>query len=117
MEDPGKDFRSASGLPIVPAFDGFRAFAIMSVVALHLLTIEQYAADGNESIQAILVWGFLGRAVGRDHDVQSNDQGEIQGEMQKVGGVGGKRNYVNFTVTDEDPVCGCFRLEPGRKHI
>jgi len=63
MEDPGKDSRSASGLPIVPAFDGFRAFAIMSVVALHLLTIEQYASDGNESIQAILVWGFLGRAV------------------------------------------------------
>ncbi len=61
MEDPGKEFRSSSGLPIVPAFDGFRAFAIMGVVLLHLITIEQYAAG--PSFDAALVWGFLGRAV------------------------------------------------------
>ena len=61
MEDPGKEFRSSSGLPIVPAFDGFRAFAIMGVVLLHLITIEQYAAGS--SFDAALVWGFLGRAV------------------------------------------------------
>lgn len=63
LEDPGKDYRSASGLPVVPAFDGFRAFAIFGVVLLHLITIEQYAADGDQSLQAVLTWGFLGRAV------------------------------------------------------
>lgn len=63
MEDPGKDYRAASGLPIVPAFDGFRALAIFGVILLHLITIEQFAADGDQSFQAVLIWGFLGRAV------------------------------------------------------
>lgn len=35
--DPGKIDRSASGIPIVPALDGFRAFAILGVVLFHLL--------------------------------------------------------------------------------
>lgn len=63
MEDPGKDYRSASGLPVVPAFDGFRALAIIGVVFLHLITIEGFAGDGSQSLSAVLVWGFLGRAV------------------------------------------------------
>jgi peptidoglycan/LPS O-acetylase OafA/YrhL len=35
--DPGKQFRAAEGIPIVPAMDGFRAFAILGIVLLHLL--------------------------------------------------------------------------------
>ena len=35
--DPGKEARSRIGIPVVPAFDGFRAFAILGVVLLHVL--------------------------------------------------------------------------------
>lgn len=36
MEDPGKEYRAARGIPIIPALDGFRAFAILGIVTLHL---------------------------------------------------------------------------------
>ena len=36
IEDPGKEFRAAQGIPIIPSLDGFRAFAILGIVALHL---------------------------------------------------------------------------------
>lgn len=35
--DPGKQRRAASGIPIVPAFDGFRGIAIVGIVILHTL--------------------------------------------------------------------------------
>ncbi len=35
--DPGKQDRAAHGLPIVPAFDGYRAFAILGIVFFHLV--------------------------------------------------------------------------------
>ena len=37
LEDPGKRERAATGLPVVPVFDGYRAWAIMGIVLLHLL--------------------------------------------------------------------------------
>jgi peptidoglycan/LPS O-acetylase OafA/YrhL len=40
--DPGKEYRAASGIPIVPALDGFRAFAIFGIVALHLIGALAY---------------------------------------------------------------------------
>ena len=62
MEDPGKDYRSASGLPIVPAFDGFRALAIMTVVVSHLLGTSGRGGDQG-SIAAIFYLGTFGRVV------------------------------------------------------
>jgi peptidoglycan/LPS O-acetylase OafA/YrhL len=41
--DPGKARRAASGIPIVPAFDGFRGIAILAIVVFHTL---QNAAIG-----------------------------------------------------------------------
>jgi peptidoglycan/LPS O-acetylase OafA/YrhL len=35
--DPGKEDRAARGIPVVPAFDGYRAYAILGIVVLHLL--------------------------------------------------------------------------------
>ena len=63
VEDPGKDFRSASGLPVVPAFDGFRALAIFGVVVLHLITIQGLASPDGNTLLSVVVWGALGRAV------------------------------------------------------
>ena len=40
VADPGKEERAARGLPIVPAMDGFRAFAILGIVLLHLVTFQ-----------------------------------------------------------------------------
>lgn len=37
--DPGKQYRARTGIPIVPALDGFRAFAILGIVLLHLLGV------------------------------------------------------------------------------
>jgi len=35
-DDPGKQYRAAAGIPVIPALDGFRAAAIFGIVALHL---------------------------------------------------------------------------------
>src|SRR3954453_7448865 len=37
FSDPGKDERAAEGVPVVPAFDGYRAFAILGIVLFHVL--------------------------------------------------------------------------------
>lgn len=61
--DPGKQARSASGIPIVPSFDGYRAFAILGVVMLHLTMVSGIAAVGTRDISARLIWGTFGHAV------------------------------------------------------
>ena len=35
--DPGKSSRIASGIPVIPAIDGFRAYAILAIVLYHVL--------------------------------------------------------------------------------
>ncbi|MFN8161878.1 MAG: acyltransferase [Solirubrobacterales bacterium] len=35
--DPGKERRASAGIPIVPVFDGYRAYAILAIVILHAL--------------------------------------------------------------------------------
>jgi peptidoglycan/LPS O-acetylase OafA/YrhL len=37
IQDPGQEDRRRRGLPIVPVFDGYRAFAIFGIVIFHLL--------------------------------------------------------------------------------
>jgi len=63
FSDPGKDARARAGIPVVPAFDGYRALAILGVVFLHLATSSGVASNGTETDVARLVWGSLGRAV------------------------------------------------------
>lgn len=38
ISDPGQADRKSRGIPVVPVFDGFRAFAIFGIVVLHLLS-------------------------------------------------------------------------------
>ncbi|HTU14405.1 MAG TPA: acyltransferase [Solirubrobacterales bacterium] len=63
IADPGKEARSASGIPIVPVFDGYRAFAILGVVMLHLITISGVVGTGEGGDIARITWGTFGRAV------------------------------------------------------
>ncbi|MCB0829785.1 MAG: acyltransferase [Solirubrobacterales bacterium] len=62
LSDPGKEARRKAGIPVVPAFDGYRALAILAVVALHLTQISGLAGDGG-TLGSRVIWGTLGRAV------------------------------------------------------
>jgi peptidoglycan/LPS O-acetylase OafA/YrhL len=44
--DPGKLDRSRAGIPVVPSFDGFRAFAIGGIVLFHLSGSTSLVDDG-----------------------------------------------------------------------
>ena len=63
LSDPGKEARARSGIPVVPAFDGFRAFAILGVVVLHLTILSGVVATEEQNLIARLVWGTFGHAV------------------------------------------------------
>lgn len=61
LSDPGKEARAASGIPVVPVFDGYRALAILGVVVLHLVSISGVITD--DTLLDRFVWGTFGRAV------------------------------------------------------
>ncbi|MBK8293955.1 MAG: acyltransferase [Solirubrobacterales bacterium] len=63
LSDPGKEARAKSGVPVVPVFDGFRAFAILGVVMLHMFGASGVVAFGDDGLLARLVWGTNGRVV------------------------------------------------------
>ncbi len=61
--DPGKDDRLASGIPVVPAFDGFRAYAILGIVALHILIWSGLLGALGEDLFFRTVQATLGQAI------------------------------------------------------
>ena len=58
-EDPGKSWRAASGIPVVAAFDGFRALAIGGVVLFHILQVCGALTADSDSALGIALWGIL----------------------------------------------------------
>lgn len=63
LEDPGKDDRAAHGVPVVPAFDGYRAFAIMAIVLFHTLINSGVVGDAGGNWGGQLIWGVLPHLV------------------------------------------------------
>lgn len=63
ITDPGKEARRQAGLPIVPVFDGYRAFAILGVVALHLLNASGAVETGDSGLLARLTWATVGHSI------------------------------------------------------
>lgn len=63
ITDPGKEARSRAGIPIVPAFDSWRALAIAGVVLLHLLILSAVVGTGDNGPVARLTWGTVGHAI------------------------------------------------------
>ncbi|MBK5232570.1 MAG: acyltransferase [Thermoleophilia bacterium] len=63
LSDPGKEARAASGVPVVPVFDGYRALAIIGIVTLHLVHLSGVVVTGESGLLAHLVWGTIGHAV------------------------------------------------------
>jgi peptidoglycan/LPS O-acetylase OafA/YrhL len=57
LSDPGKEDRAAHGLPIVPAFDGYRAFAIMAIIVWHAVVVSGLLARAGGSLGGELFWG------------------------------------------------------------
>jgi peptidoglycan/LPS O-acetylase OafA/YrhL len=61
--DPGKQWRARRGIPVVPAFDGYRALAIAGVVLFHLAHVSGvFAAAGGSALGTVL-WGILPRTL------------------------------------------------------
>ncbi len=58
-EDPGKSWRAASGIPVVAAFDGFRALAIGGVVLFHILQVCGALTADSDSALGVALWGIL----------------------------------------------------------
>lgn len=61
--DPGKQSRVASHIPVVAAFDGYRAYAILGVVMLHLLGQSGVLAAAGSNWFGQLILGTLGQSV------------------------------------------------------
>jgi peptidoglycan/LPS O-acetylase OafA/YrhL len=57
--DPGKARREARGIPIVAAFDGYRALGVLGVVLFHVFEVCGVIAVAGSSIGGVLLWGVL----------------------------------------------------------
>jgi peptidoglycan/LPS O-acetylase OafA/YrhL len=58
LSDPGKDERAAEGVPVVPAFDGYRAFAILGIVLFHVSINSGVVPRAGGSLGGQLIWGI-----------------------------------------------------------
>jgi peptidoglycan/LPS O-acetylase OafA/YrhL len=61
LVDPGKQDRAAHGIPVVPEFDGYRAFAIFAILGTHLLLAEKVVGGsdggwGNQLMAGAGAW-------------------------------------------------------------
>ena len=61
--DPGKQSRVASHIPVVAAFDGYRAYAILGIVVFHLLDRSGVITVAGSNWFAWLIQGTLGQFV------------------------------------------------------
>ncbi len=57
--DPGKAWRQARGIPIVAAFDGYRALAVIGVVLFHVFEVCGVLLLAGDSVGGMLIWGVL----------------------------------------------------------
>lgn len=61
--DPGKAWRATHGIPIVAAFDGYRALAVLGVVLFHVFEVCGVLAVAGQSLGGIVIWGILPRSI------------------------------------------------------
>jgi acetyltransferase len=63
VSDPGKQSRVAAGIPVVAAFDGYRAYAILAIVMLHVVGFSGVLPAAGQNWFAVLELGTLGQAI------------------------------------------------------
>ncbi len=61
--DPGKAWRATHGIPIVAAFDGYRALAVLGVVLFHIFEVCGVLVVAGQSFGGIVIWGILPRSI------------------------------------------------------
>jgi len=59
VADPGKAWRRERGIPIVAAFDGYRALAVIGVLLFHVFEVCGVLIIAGDSAAAVLIWGVL----------------------------------------------------------
>ena len=52
VADPGKADRAAHGIPVVPVFDGYRAFAVVAIIIFHILGKSGFLVRLGDSLPA-----------------------------------------------------------------
>ena len=55
--------RTVSGTPRLPALDGFRAYAIMGIVAVHLLGASGVLGEANGTTFGMVLWSIFGNTL------------------------------------------------------
>lgn len=61
--DPGKEEREAAGIPVVAPFDGYRAYAVLAIVALHVLAASGMLRAAGHNWFFQMVQGTLGQSI------------------------------------------------------
>lgn len=59
VADPGKAWRRGRGIPVVRAFDGYRALAVVAVVVFHVFQASGVTGGAGNSWAGVLIWGLL----------------------------------------------------------
>ena len=63
MADPGKQWRAQKGIPVVAAFDGYRALAIAGVVMFHIAHVSGVFGSARGTPTETILWGTLPRTL------------------------------------------------------
>jgi peptidoglycan/LPS O-acetylase OafA/YrhL len=63
VADPGKEWRRGHRIPVVPSFDGYRAYAILCVCLFHIFQVSGAFAAAGDSALGVLFWGVLPRSL------------------------------------------------------
>ena len=61
--DPGKQSRLASGIPVVSAFDGYRAYAVFGVVLVHIFIVSGVLPRASGDPIGVIAWGTVGQML------------------------------------------------------
>jgi acetyltransferase len=63
VADPGKDWRRGHRIPVVPSFDGYRAYSILFVCLFHIFQVSGAFNAAGDSTLGVLFWGILPRSL------------------------------------------------------
>lgn len=63
VADPGKAWRRGHRIPVVPSFDGYRAYAILGIVLFHVFQVSGVYAAAGSSALGVILWGVLPRCL------------------------------------------------------
>lgn len=63
VADPGKEWRRGHRIPVVPSFDGYRAYAILFVCLFHIFQVSGTFNATRDDPLGVVFWGILPRSL------------------------------------------------------